>query len=209
MSVIVLHHLGAAEAAAGWRAALAAEGVADVWAPDLPGHAGAATPIGGNYTRVDPVYEIGRRVADGFDLSDTVLVGVGLSGWAAMVLAAAGEGRGLVLVDGLGTPWRSQADVRARWRAAIRATSVSAESMGPAPEHGVDPRIAVGLVAHGDEELVRDAAEAITIPTLLIGTDHEAATSLQPSFSGAVTVVESAPTAEAVAPQLAGWLRQL
>lgn len=209
MSVIVLHHLGAADGAATWRAALDAEGLSDVWAPDLPGHGAAPAPTGGNYTRIDPVYEIGRRVAGGFDLSETVLVGVGRSGWAAMVLAAASQGRGLVLVDGLGTPWLAPADRSAQRRAAIRAISLSAESMAEAPVEGLDPRIASGMPAHGDEALVREAAGAVAVPTLLIGADHEAAASAGPSFAGEVTVVGCAPQAEAVAPHLADWLRRL
>lgn len=208
MSVIVLHTLGDPAAAVDWRTALDAEGVTDVWAPDLPGHGAAPSPTGGNYTRLDPVYEIARRVAAGLDLSETVLVGVGRSGWAAMVVAVAKQGCGLVLVDGLGTPWISSVERSAGRRRAIRATSLDPDAMAGAPPAGLDPRIARGLPPHGDEQLVREAASAVEVPTLLIGADHAAATSLAPDFSGGVTVIECAPEAGTVAAHVADWLRR-
>lgn len=208
MNVIVLHHLGAAAAGDDWRRVLEAEGIGDVWVPDLAGHGTEPAPVGGNYTRLDPVYAVGRRVADGFDLADTVLVGVGRSGWSVLVLAAAKQGCGLVLVDGLGTPWISPAEQHEARRAALRATAADPVAMSAAPAHGLDPRIADGLRPHGDESLVREAAAAVDVPTLLIGVEVDAANAVAPAFGGGVTVVESAPEPGAVAPHLVDWLRR-
>ena len=208
MNLIVLHHLGAEEAGEDWRRVLADEGLTDVWAPDLAGHGTEPAPTGGNYTRLDPVYAIGRRVADGFDLADTVLVGVGRSGWSALVLAAAKQGCGLVLVDGLGTPWIAPTEQHRARRAALRALGDDPQAMAAAPEAGLDPRIAGGLPPHGDEALVREAAAAVEVPTLLIGGDVEAANSVAPAFGGGVTVIASAADPGAVAPHLVDWLRR-
>lgn len=208
MNVIVLHHIGEPSGGSEWANAFAAEEIGDVWAPDLPGHGESAAPVGGNYTRLDSVYEIARSVAAGRDLADSVLVGVGRSGWAAMVLAVAGQGCGLVLVDGLGTPWTSQTERGNQRRAALRTIAADAAAMGPSPERGIDPRIAAGLLPHGDEHLVREAAAAIGVPVLLIGADATSAETVAPDFNVGVSVVECAPTPTAVAPHLADWLRR-
>lgn len=208
MTVIVLHDIGDRAGGTAWRAALDDAGIDDVWAPDLAGHNGAAPPTGGNYTRLDPAYTVARAVVAGLDLSDAVLVGVGHSGWSALVMAVAGQGTGLVLVDGLGTPWVGPAARGARRRAAARAISLDAAAVAPAGDATLDPRLSHRLPPHGDEALVRDAARAVSVPTLLIGADHAAATTVATDFGGGVTVIDCEPSAPAVAPHLADWLRR-
>jgi len=209
MTLVVLHDLGDPVGGQAWRDAAAAHGFDDVWIPDLAGHGHTPAPTGGNYTRVDPAYAVARAVVDGLELDRSIMVGVGRSGWAAMAIATAGQGAGLVLVDGLGTPWIPLAERSARRRARTRTLALDARSITAPPATGLDPRVAASQFPHGDEALVRDAAASIEIPTLLIGAEHEAAAAVAGGFAGPATVIGCTPEPKTVVAHMTAWLSDL
>ncbi|HVM07732.1 MAG TPA: alpha/beta hydrolase [Acidimicrobiales bacterium] len=104
--ILVLHDLGVPDAGRPWRDALAdASWNGPVLAPDLPGHGSTPVRDGGSYEHSDSLLSIIPLYAElDPDLPSPIVVGVGLHGWAAQVLALAGRASGVVLVDGLGGP---------------------------------------------------------------------------------------------------------
>lgn len=207
MKLVVMHDLGAEAHGRTWRAALGDNGFTDVVAPDLPGHGTTPPPLGGNYTKVEGARAIAAEVAAGLDLADAVIVGVGASGWSAMVLALAGQGTHLVLVDGLGTPWSPAEHRNEQRRATLRALAAD-PSAHAEPASNIDPRLRLEGIGHGDEMLVRDAAARITMPTLLIGSAVTQARAVADAFATPATVIESEPSPSAVAPRLGSWLAE-
>lgn len=205
MKLVVMHDLGSGADGSAWHAALAATGFDEVVAPDLPGHGDTPPPLGGNYTKVEGARAVAAEVAAGLDLADAVIVGVGASGWSATVLALAWQGTHLVLVDGLGTPWLPAEERNERRRATLRALAAD-ESAHADAVAAVDPRLRHEGLGHGDEQLVRDAAARITMPTLLIGAEVARARAVAGAFSTPATVIESDPSPAAVAPLLGEWL---
>lgn len=207
MKLVVMHELGSSADGAAWHAALTAAGFDDIVAPDLPGHGDTPPPLGGNYTKIEGARAVAAEVAAGLDLRNAAVIGVGVSGWSAMVLALAGQGTHLVLVDGLGTPWLSAEERNERRRETLRALAAD-ESAHADSESTVDPRLHHEGLGHGDEQLVRNAAARIAVPTLLIGAEVAQARAVAGAFSTPATVIESDPRPAAVAPLLGEWLAE-
>jgi pimeloyl-ACP methyl ester carboxylesterase len=168
--LLVLHELGDPTGGSPWPTALAAAGWAGaVVAPDLPGHAGAPPPIGGHYDLAD-----GAFAAAALDLAwpADAVVGIGASGWAAMLVALGGRARSLVLVDGLGAPWHSREahlDLVCQRLRALERLSPST----PPPAEGLDPALAHPPVRHGSERLAREALRQLEVPVLVVEPRHD------------------------------------
>jgi pimeloyl-ACP methyl ester carboxylesterase len=164
--LLVLHDLGA-PGGGEWAAAFTSW-PGRVLAPDLPGHNSTPPPIGGNYESCDGVFvalDLLRREAP----ADLVVVGVGHNGAAAQILALGGRAVGLVLVDGLGGPWLSPAEIDTRRRDMHRRTLNTPAAMSEPPPGAGDPR-ATMLVGAANREFAIRQADAMPVPVLLIET---------------------------------------
>lgn len=170
-TILILHEVGDLAGGAPWRDAFATGPWTTVLAPDLPGHGSAPAPSGGNYGMSDPIYVATRLFADlGIDEVD-VVVGSGVSGWSAQLLALAGRTKQLVLVDGLGDPFLSIDELLDRRMDRVRTIADSLDPLADAPPS-----------SHGDRELAETAAAETSIPVLLVGTGTAANTALNDEF---------------------------
>lgn len=203
--VVVLHDLGDHAGGAPWRDAFAAEGL-DVAAPDLPGHGGASPPVGGNYVRADAGYLLASLLDDGHAAAESVLVGVGHSGWIATVAAVGSHVGGVVLVDGLGRPWRPVQERLARRRELTRALLADTDAMAPHLGPGPDPRLGYVQDPHGDEALAIEAAALVRVPALVIEPDLVGLDDVEAAFAGPVTMLRGTRHPSEVARQVAAWL---
>lgn len=164
--ILVLHDLGAtgggewADAFAAWPGR--------VLAPDLPGHAGAPPPPGGNYETGDAVYAA-LDLLRGDPPAELLVVGVGHNGAAAQILALGSRAVGLVLVDGLGGPWLEPAEIDRELREMRRRILTTAGAVA-APPSGADDTRAAKVVGAADRSFAIRQAEAMPVPTLLIET---------------------------------------
>jgi pimeloyl-ACP methyl ester carboxylesterase len=206
--LLVLHELCDPLGGSPWRAAAVAAGwPGEVLAPDLPGHAGAAPPLGGNYELADPAFVAARLSLDG----TPVVVGVGASGWAAQLLALGGRALALVLVDGLGAPWLEPRESVAARRRHIRALAGDDEAMSPPPRSSHDPRLRHALEPHASRSMAARAMSALRVPVLVLETPSSAtppgdAHELGAACPGGVTVValdDGSPTG--VASAVTSW----
>jgi hypothetical protein len=168
--LVVLHDVGDDGGGAPWRTAFLAAGwQGPVVAPDLPGHAGAPPPEGGNhepgdgaYVLVDALARLGRPA---------VVVGVGVNGWAAELAGLAGKAIAVVLVDGTGAPWITPAEAVWHQREWLRAVADDDEAVAPPPPGAsLDPRLRHGLPRHGSRRLAFRAATALPVPLLVVET---------------------------------------
>ena len=179
-ALLVLHALGDPAGGDPWRQAFSDAGWdGPVHAPDLPGHAGAPPPPGGAYQSADPALT-GALVVAGLPAGSPapVVVGVGPSGWAAQLLALGGRASALVLVDGLGGPWRDPTAAVAGDREWLRALSSDPAALLPCPPGAViDPRLRHGVPPQTDRALARRAAAAMPVPVLVLTTTSAAALS--------------------------------
>ncbi len=146
----------------------------DVFAPDLPGHGNAEPPIGGNHESSDAAF-VGSQVDTG---TPPVVVGLGVSGWGAQLLALGGRACGLVLVDGLGGPWLDATQRVISTRRHLRDLVDDRAAMEP-PEPGVpDARLDHLPPAHGDRDLAGRALAATTVPVLILSSRGSSLTPL-------------------------------
>ncbi|QGG96710.1 alpha/beta fold hydrolase [Actinomarinicola tropica] len=168
--ILVLHAPGDPAAGAPWRGALEGAGWdGPVVAPDLPGHGDAPPPTGGHHELADAAFAAVGYLADaGLDGEPPVVVGIGANGWPAQLLALGGRARALVLVDGLGGPWRTAPEAVAARRDQLRALAADPAAVAPHAGPGTDPRLAHGPRPHDSRDLAWRAARAATVPTLLI-----------------------------------------
>ncbi|CAA9209464.1 MAG: hypothetical protein AVDCRST_MAG50-927 [uncultured Acidimicrobiales bacterium] len=211
--VLVLHGPGAPEGAGPWRGAFAAAGwPGRVLAPDLPGHGTEPAPLGGSYEQGDAVLFAVRLLAERDSPGvPPVVVGEAGNGWAATVLALAGRATALVLVDGLGGPWRTPIEVLGRGRDLLRAIADDEAAVASAPSSGLDPRLRHGLPSHGSRFLAEQSAAELSVPVLLVessksGLSQSDLAALIPSFSSPVTtVVLPAPSPAEVVSAMVGW----
>lgn len=194
--VVVLHAVGDPAGGRPWHDALDAAGWAGpILAPDLPGHAGAPPPTGGNHELADPVLFV-VPLLDQLGPDRPVVVGVGANGWPAQLLALGGRTRGLVLVDGLGAPWLSPVEAVHAGVAELRALRDDRAAMAePAAGAAVDPRLRHGPRPHGSRALAQRAAAATPVPTLVVESPASAADAddradLVPRVAGGATLVE-------------------
>jgi hypothetical protein len=212
-SILVLHDVGDERGGSPWSAALTQAGwEGPILAADLPGHAGAAPPAGGNYELADGALTAARLLIESGRDEPGVIVGVGVNGWSAHVLALAGRATALVLVDGLGGPWLSPEEAIHLSRDWLRGVADDSAAMAPPPPGcALDPRLRHGVLAPSSPNLARRAAAATAVPTLLLRSPvsalspHEVA-SLALEFAGPVESREIAdPQAETVAGPLLRW----
>jgi len=215
--IIVIHAMGDPEGGAAWRAALRDAGWdGPVVAPDLPGHGTTPARPGGSYEYADallsiiPVY----RTLDPA-LLPPVVVGVGLHGWLAQVLALGGRASGLVLVDGLNGPWRNPQEQIAAGVQWVRAISDDPAAIAPAPSSGLDPRATHVVPTHGSKRLALKAARAMPVPTLILESPASPLTRAEVDevageFATGATVQEiEGPSAHAAVEAIVGQREEL
>ena len=207
-SVLVLHAVGDADGGAVWCEAFQTAGFTEVLAPDLPGHRSTGSPVGANYTLTDAACVCARLLADGLDVSDWLIVGVGQSGWSAQLMAMSGYGSALVLVDGLGAPWMESKDRVQRRRARNRAVMADQQALDHYVGGGLDPRLSHGMASHGDYEMALRAARCTPVPTLVIETTPQADEQLVGAFQTGCELSVRQNTPQAVAESIQEWTRR-
>lgn len=173
--VVVLHDVGDEDGGGPWRQAFVDAGWrGEVLAPDLPGHAGAPPPEGGNYEASDSAYlavPLLARLGE-----PAVVVGVGVSGWTAMLCGLAGKALAVVLVDGTGAPWITPTEAIHHQLGWLRRLSADPEAMAtPPPNTTLDPRLRHGLPTHGSRRLAFRAAARLAVPAFLLESPASAA----------------------------------
>lgn len=193
------HAPGDPNGGAVWREAVAAgRWAGPVQFPDLPGHANAAPPIGRTYDRIEPAYGFAQLVGQNpelDDVADRIVIGVGISGWSAQLVALAGRATALVLVDGLQGPFVTVAEHVAHRRDAFRAqadrniAAITDPKLDAIPPGGLDPRLQLFPAPIGSRSLAEEAAQGINMPTLIIesaksGTAPSDADALAALFNG-------------------------
>ncbi len=213
-AIFVLHAPGDPDGGARWRDALArTDWDGPVVAPDLPGHGHTPPPVGGQHELAQPAFDA-HRILTGAGIGGElpVVVGVGAHGWAAQLLALGGRASALVLVDGLGGPWRAPQEAVAAGRDRLRTLADDPAALAPHIGPGLDPRLAHGPVPHGSRDLAFRAAAAITVPTLLIESPASAVAAVDraeliASWAGPVELREAVtPSPAVVADLIASWL---
>jgi pimeloyl-ACP methyl ester carboxylesterase len=165
VTVVVLHDLGDPDGGARWRAVAPADWIV----PDLPGHGAAPPPRSGHYDVMSAVAIARWTLAPSAD-SPSTLVGVGQNALAALVHAAAGGCDRVVIVDGLGGPWRTpEREVDALY-ATLRAIAADRSATDPAPATGLDPRARYGYALMSGPGFARRFWGAIDQPVLAVET---------------------------------------
>lgn len=210
--IVVIHALGDPDGGAEWRRALTDAGWnGPVLAPDLPGHGSTPARVGGSYEYADALLSILPLYASlDPDLPAPVVVGVGLHGWAAQVLALGGRASAVVLVDGLNGPWLTPVEQIAAGAAWVRALFDDPAATAPAPVSGLDPRAAHGVPTHGSKRLAIKAARAMPVPALLLESPRSPLTradvdEIASEFVTGATVCDiAAPTADAAVGAIVG-----
>ena len=201
--LVVLHDVGDEGGGRPWREAFLDAGWrGEVLAPDLPGHAGAPPPEGGNFEPADSAYvvvpllsKLGRPA---------VVVGVGVNGWAATLCGLAGKALAVVLVDGTGAPWITPTEAIRRQRDWLRALADDPEAVDPPPPGAaLDPRLRHGLPSHGSRRLAFRAAERLPVPQLLLESPASGAPSEDAAALGPVVAIPDALPATVAAATLA------
>jgi pimeloyl-ACP methyl ester carboxylesterase len=209
--LLVVHDIGDPDGGGRWRAALEAAGwPGPVQAPDLPGHGRTPAPGGGSYELTDPVLAVLPSVPAG-DPDPPVVLGVGVNGWCASILALGGRASALVLVDGLGGPFRSQAEVMAAERQRIRAIADDPAAVAPPPATGLDPRLRHGVTPLGNRGVAERSAAATPVPVLLVESpaspvgreEREAVAARYPAGATLVEVPSTDP--EVVSAAVVAW----
>ena len=211
--LLVLHDVGDAEGGSSWRTALEGAGwPGAVEAPDLPGHGRAPAPVGGSYELGDPVLAVLPSAPAGAD-DPPVVLGVGTNGWCASILALGGRASALVLVDGLGGPFRTPSDAMAAERRRIRAIADDPVAVAAPPATGLDPRLRHGVSPMGSRAVAERAAAATTVPVLVVESpaspvtaEERAAVAGRYPAGATVVEVESADP-DAVARVVVAWGR--
>jgi pimeloyl-ACP methyl ester carboxylesterase len=172
--LVVLHDVGDEGGGRPWRDAFVEAGWrGQVIAPDLPGHAGAPPPEGGNYEPADAAYVVVPLLAQ---LGEpAVVIGVGVNGWTATLAGLAGRASHVVLVDGSGAPWITPTEAIHRQLGWLRTMVDDPDALAPAPTDGsLDPRLRHGVPAHGSRRLAFRGASKLTVPLVLVETPQSA-----------------------------------
>jgi hypothetical protein len=166
--LLVLHDVGDVGGGRPWAEAFEAAGWdGEVLAPDLPGHAGAPPPEGGQYELSDAAFVSVPLLARSG--GPVVAVGIGVNGWNAWLCGLGGKASAVVLVDGTGAPWISAAEA-VRWqREWLRGIADDPDAVAPVPAGAsLDPRLRHGIPPHGSRKLARRAAGRTAVPLLLL-----------------------------------------
>lgn len=215
--IVVLHAFRDESGGAAWRDALvAADWEGPVVAPDLPGHCGAPAPVGGHYEVADTLLAVLPLLAGlDPDLNPPIVVGCGVNGWAAHVLALAGRASALVAVDGLGGPWTTPRQRVTAWRDTLRSIANDPDAMAAPPAEGMDPRLRYGLQPHGSRRLAERGAVAMPVPALIVESPAsplpaEEVDALAAAYrSGATVERVTAATAAAATAVIGRWASTL
>ena len=165
--VVVLHSVGEHAGGGPWRDAPGWPG--RVTASDLDGHADAPFPTGGHFEAGDVVFQFAELLSPRAGVTAPIVVGVGTSGYAALLFALAGRASGVVLVNGLGAPLVpivQRVKAQRLWRRGIAADKAAVRSLRST---GPDPRAAHGVCDVMDP-VVEEALAALTVPILVIET---------------------------------------
>jgi pimeloyl-ACP methyl ester carboxylesterase len=214
MGVLVLHALGEPEGGAPWSDALSGPALA-VTAPDLPGHGQAPTSIDGSYTTGLILLTAARCLGTEDSSALPVVVGVGASGWVALVLALAGRASAVAVVDGLGGPWRSAAEATADGVAWARRLIDDPHRLGPVPAGVADPRLEQLPPPFSNESIARQAVGALRVPLLVASgpadplTAEERTRLLAHARVPVTTVTVRSARPDDVAPAIGGWISML
>jgi len=209
--IVVLHAFGDERGGGAWRDALASSWDGPVIAPDLPGHCSTPAPAGGHYEVADALLAVLPALASLDPALPPVVVGCGVNGWAAQVLALAGRASAVVTVDGLGGPWTTPRQRVTAWRDTLRAIAGDLAAMAAPPTEGIDPRLRYGLDPHGSRRLAERGAVATPVPALIVESPAsplpaEEVDALAAAYrSGATVERVAAATAEAVTAVVVGW----
>lgn len=210
----MLHPVGAPEGGAPWTEALTHDGFTTV-APDLPGHGQAAPSVDGTYTNSLVLLTAVPCLPTDDSVPPPVIVGVGSSGWVALILALAGRAAAVALIDGLGGPWRNAADATAEGVEWGRRLLEDEYRHGPVPAGVPDPRLAEPFPPFSNQRVARQALAALEVPLLVVSSPADRLSSEARSdlLSEARVPVTCETTASAlavdVAPVLARWTANL
>jgi pimeloyl-ACP methyl ester carboxylesterase len=176
-ALLVLHDIGDEAGGGPWREAFVAAGwVGDVVAPDLPGHAGAPPPLGGDHESGDGAFVAVRALAAaGVERGSAVCVGVGVNGWSAQLHGLGRRASAVVLVDGLGGPWMPIRERVLAGAARLRAIADDPESVAPMPAGAtLDPRLHHRLPTHGSRKMAFEVAPLLPVPVVVVETPASA-----------------------------------
>lgn len=171
--LLVLHDVGDAGGGGPWAAAFVDAGwTGRVLAPDLPGHAGAPAPEGGNHEPGDATFvAVGLLAGAGVPAGEAVVLGAGVNGWSAQLHGLGGRAGAVVLVDGLGGPWLPVREQVLAGVARQRAIADDPAAVGPMPAGAsLDPRLAHGLPTHGSRRMAFEAAVVMPVPVVAVET---------------------------------------
>lgn len=167
--VLVFHDVGEPDAGGAWRAAFTDAGwPGPVHVPELPGHGNAPRPVGGNYQLADAVFSqlaLLRELGEG---KPPAVVGVGANGWAAQMVAVAGRAHFVVLVDGLGGPWMTPAEIVAAEVDLMRRIAGEPAALGAPPATGLDPRLMHGILGQRSRSMAQRILAAMPVPVTVI-----------------------------------------
>lgn len=208
--LLVLHNIGDEGGGSRWREAFVDGGWAgDVIAPDLPGHAGAPAPEGGNHEAGDGAFLAVRALAAaGFEPGSPVVLGLGVNGWNAQLHGLGGRASAVALVDGLGGPWTTIRESVLAGVAQLRAISDDPEAVAPmASGASLDPRLHHGLPAHGSRKMAFEVAGVMPVPVVVMESpaspvppaDAEELTARMPGGGTLVRIDDLSPATVAAA----------
>jgi hypothetical protein len=141
---------------------------------DLPGHRAEPPPTGASYALGDAALYAERAYRDaGFGGARPVVLGDSSAGFGGELLAAAGRAVALVLVDGLGGPWVTPADVFAdgvRWCNEVFADDAATAPFDGGDDGDVDPRLRHGFPTVWVRDFTEARRRSIAVPVLAIET---------------------------------------
>ena len=201
--LVVIHGAGESGGAAWARAFAGWPGT--VHAPDLPGHGDAPMSVDGHYEPNGAIFAVAEHLAG----EPPVVLGVGVHGHPALMIALGGRACGLVLVDGLGGPWLDVAarnDGMRELRRRILATPAALESHQPP---GTDVRATMVLPQSNRDHVVRVASQ-VTVPTLVVESPASPtpdASAVAATFPDASLVTVDEPAPALVAALVLDWWR--
>jgi pimeloyl-ACP methyl ester carboxylesterase len=167
-ALLFIHEVGDAAGAARWRP------LADGWpgavlTPDLPGHGSTPPDEGAYYAPGDAaLYGVRALRAAALDGEAPLVAGHGWGAFAAELLAAAGRASGLVLVDGLGGPWITPAELMAVQHAWLREVVADPPALARPPVGGLDPRLRHGFPSIWERPFTEARRAAIAVPVLAL-----------------------------------------
>lgn len=168
-ALLVIHDIGDPRAGSAWRELVSAW-PGPALAPDLPGHAETPPPTGASYALPDPaVYAWRAAEAAGITTDDVVVLGHASASFGAELLAAGGRASRLILVDGLGPPWKTVDEIVDDQHRFLREVLADPDALAP-PASVPDPRVRHTFASIWEPAFIRDLRSSISVPVLAIET---------------------------------------